>query len=334
MRRSVSEVPIQVGSQMSYTITGISSRWKALKTDRGEDAGRFKRRARSALWRSLGRRLSTAEVGRKVVHFSEISSTMDAALEVALENRQAVLLRSSAGVSGEGRPAPLIGTAIFADYQSGGRGRLDRTWVSPPRKSLLFSVILEPFGFSTALSVFPLMTAVSLCSALETFLGVAPEIKWPNDLTLSGKKFCGVLCRAQAFLNGPDEGEGTARQIVVLGIGVNLNQRPADFPPEIRDTATSLRIVLGKRIPRIALARRILERIDADYQEILREGAQPLLRRYKARCASLGRHVRVILPNEKVIGWAEDIAEDGSLVLRVGEGCRVLVRAGDVVHLR
>lgn len=306
----------------------------ALKTDRGDDADGLKRRARSALWRSLSRRLTTAEVGRRVMYFSEISSTMDAAREVALGNRQTLRLRSSAGVSGEDRPAPVIGTAIFADYQSGGRGRLDRTWVSPPRKSLLLSVILEPFGFSTALSVFPLMTAVSLCSALETFLGVAPEIKWPNDLTLSGKKFCGVLCRAHAFPNRPDEGGGTARQIVVLGIGINLNQRPADFPPEIRETATSLRIALGKRIPRIALARRILERIDADYQEILREGAQPLLRRYKARCTSLGRRVRVILPDEEVIGWAEDVAEDGSLVLRVGEECQVLVRAADVVHLR
>lgn len=305
-----------------------------LKTDRGDDADGLKRRARSALWRSLSRRLTTAEVGRRVMHFSEISSTMDVAREVALGNRQALRLRSSAGVSGEDRPAPAIGTAIFADYQSGGRGRLDRTWVSPPRQSLLFSVILEPLGFSTALSVFPLMTAVSLCSALETFLGVAPEIKWPNDLTLSGKKFCGVLCRAHAFPNRPDEGMGTARQIVVLGIGINLNQRPADFPPEIRETATSLRITLGKRIPRIALARRILERIDADYQEILREGAQPVLRRYKARCASLGRRVRVILPDEELIGWAEDVAEDGSLVLRVGEKCQALIRAADVVHLR
>ncbi len=212
-----------------------------------------------------------------------------------------------------GAPA---GTAVLAERQTAGRGRLGRSFASPPG-GLYLSCLLRPAAAPEALGALTARTAVAVRRAILRTSGLAPEIKWVNDLLMDGRKLCGIL--AEAVVRG-----GRAES-VILGIGINAETRREDFPPELRDTAASLAEFLPAPPDRLALAAALLTALDdlardcpADRGEYLAE--------YRAACVTLGKRVFLTDGTE---GLAEGLGEDFSLRLRLPDGSLRQVRSGE-----
>ncbi len=215
------------------------------------------------------------------------------------------------------------GTALLADRQSRGRGRLDHSFLSPAG-GLYMSLLLR--AEETALEALPLMTvraALIVSGAVEEVTGKKPGIKWVNDLLLDGKKICGILAEA---VTGRD-GQLSA---VVVGIGINARIRQEDFPPEIRETAGSLDPEGGIPEIRNRLAAGIISRF---FGEPFPERAE-LMRQYRERLCMLGREIDV-LPSgrEEYRARAVDIDENGNLIVEKKDGRRESLSSGEI-HIR
>jgi BirA family biotin operon repressor/biotin-[acetyl-CoA-carboxylase] ligase len=196
------------------------------------------------------------------------------------------------------------GLVVVAEQQTAGRGRLDRTWVSPPRAGLTFSVLLRPAMVTGWL---PLLTGLAVARALRARAGVQAVLKWPNDVLVDELKVCGVLA------------EVPAPGAVVVGIGLNVTTRRDELPVE---TATSLALAGATTTDRDTLLRAVLRELRLVLAEEPHE-------EYRDLCSTLGRQVRVELPSGPVTGRAETVDGTGRLVV---DGAAY--GAGDVVHLR
>jgi BirA family biotin operon repressor/biotin-[acetyl-CoA-carboxylase] ligase len=221
------------------------------------------------------------------------------------------------------------GAVLVAETQRAGRGRLDRTWISPPRAGLTFSVLLRPGpGVPPARwGWLPLLAGVALCGAVRDEAHLSAYLKWPNDLLLgaSRRKAAGIL----AQLTG---------DAVVLGVGLNVSNDRSELPhPE----ATSLRLEWppgAAARDRAALLRAVLDRFETEYAGWRNAGGDPvasgLLATYGGLCDTVGRRVRVLLPaGAEIVGVATGVDTEGRLVVATDEGPRA-VAAGDIIHLR
>ncbi|GAA0526570.1 biotin--[acetyl-CoA-carboxylase] ligase [Saccharopolyspora subtropica] len=225
-------------------------------------------------------------------------------------------------------------TVLIAEEQQAGRGRLQRQWASPRGCGLFVSVLLRPDVPPTALAWLPLVAGVALAETVRRETGVPAALKWPNDLLLGDGdewlKGAGILADAVA---GPD---GMA---VVLGMGVNVHQRPEDLPRGAGGLPATSLVAQGADVDREAFAVALLTAF-AELEDVWRGTggdvvATGLLDRYRALCSTLGQQVRVELgPDEQVRGVATDIDAAGRLVVRAADGTSTAVSAGDVVHLR
>jgi BirA family biotin operon repressor/biotin-[acetyl-CoA-carboxylase] ligase len=212
------------------------------------------------------------------------------------------------------------GTAIFAGNQTAARGRLKRTWFSPAG-NISVSVILYP-----AMDKLPYLTmlaAVGVMRSVNTVTGLAARIKWPNDVWINGKKVCGILIENSL--------RGAKVDYAVLGIGLNINLDPADYP-EIEPTATSLSQELGSTISRRLVAQQMLRELDRLYRE-LRQGQTPY-DEWRRSLLTLGQAVTVRRGETFYEGTAESVAPDGSLMLRLNDGTLVKIVAEDVTLRR
>lgn len=232
-----------------------------------------------------------------------------------------------AALAAEGSPE---GTCVVADEQTAGRGRLDRTWVSPPGGGLWMSVLLRPGAVAAdRYSWLPLLAGVAATDALQEACGVRAELKWPNDIVAIAaacggsegpRKMGGVL---SAVLPGPAAGEPA----VVLGIGINVAMRSSDLP--VRQ-ATSV-LLEGGRPDRTALLASMIQGLERRVAQ-WRDGDAALASDYRARCATIGRRVDVQLPGDReVSGVVSGIDDDGHLLISDGESS-LRVTAGDVIH--
>ena len=222
-------------------------------------------------------------------------------------------------LAAEGAPD---GTAILTGCQTAGRGRRGRTFVSPPG-GLYFSVILRPHAKPEALMHLTAMAAVAAARAVFAVSGVYPDIKWTNDLVLGGKKLCGILTELTV------EAETGTVDSIVAGIGVNVRQRPEDFPPELRTIAGSVRSETGLEISRARLAAEMVRALDQMYLDWQRD-PRAYLDDYRARCVTVGRPVRVVRGEDVRTGFAEAVDDDFALVVRWPDGTRETVTGGDV----
>jgi BirA family biotin operon repressor/biotin-[acetyl-CoA-carboxylase] ligase len=227
-----------------------------------------------------------------------------------------VLARACAG-----EPAGLV---LVADHQTAGRGRLDRRWEAPPGANLLVSILFRPAGPPDRWHRCLHAVAVAACDACTSF-GVFTRIKWPNDLVVGGEKLAGILAEA--------DGAGA----VVVGLGCNLAW---PLQGELEGATSLVAAGAPTSLTRVALVAAILDRVDED--------APDLLDRYRARCATIGRDVRVYLPDGSTVeGRAVDVDGDGRIVVATagdtagntagetaGNGSRRAFNVGDVVHLR
>lgn len=237
-------------------------------------------------------------LGRTYVHYPSTSSTMDRAKEYARE----------------GCPE---GTVIIAEEQTAGRGRQQRPWLSPKGKNLTFSVVLYPQP-RPAQWLTP-AAGIAVARAVEGMSGLTPRLKWPNDVLLGGKKVGGILVESET--------QGERLLFAVIGIGINVNFDPGQYE-EIAATATSLSQELGRAVSRCALLQRTLEELERAYVS-LRQGAG-LSPEWRRLLDTLGRWVTVSGPGLAVAGYAEDIDEEGRLLVRQANGAVIPLSAGDV----
>lgn len=249
--------------------------------------------------------LNTHDLGRVLHAYEELGSTSDVAKELADGGAE-------------------HGEVVITETQTAGRGRRGRTWVSPPRKNVYFSVVLRPELPPARAAELTLVASLAVCDALRQ-AGVDAGIKWPNDLLVGGRKIAGILTELAA--------EPERVQWVVLGVGINVNAAPEDFPEELRGEATSVLIERGGPAPRALLVAACLTALE-DWLDVHEErGFEAIRQAWRERSVTLGREVMVRADGRELVGVAEDLDAQGALLVRTAGGVeRVL--AGDVQLLR
>ncbi len=216
------------------------------------------------------------------------------------------------------------GTAAVADCQTGGRGRLGRSFRSAPGEGVYLSVLLHPALPPEEAVNLTAYVAVAVCDGIEAAAGVRPQIKWTNDIILGGRKICGILTEMGI------EGESGALQYLVTGIGVNANQRAEDWPEELREIAGSIRQATGRPVARGRLAACLLNALDEMYARWRAGDRAPYLARYRADCLTVGREVRLLEAGRTLRGRALAIDERFGLVVRLEDGTERTVTSGEV----
>lgn len=215
------------------------------------------------------------------------------------------------------------GTVLIADRQTGGRGRLGRTFLSPAGVGVYLSILLRPDCRPMELMHLTCAAAAAMCRALESAAGIRPGIKWTNDLVAQSKKLAGILTELSL------EAESGQVQYAVVGIGVNGGQKTEDFPPELRDMAGSLSMIAGEQIDRNALAAAMVKALAGMSQSLL-TGKKEIMERYRADCITIGREVSVQRGDAVRHGKAVDVDEEGALVVRFPDGREEAVNSGEV----
>jgi len=247
--------------------------------------------------------LMTRRIGVAIHLFQEVESTNDEAATLA----------------GRGESE---GTMVIAERQQRGRGRLGRRWESPMGLGLYLSVILRPPIPPQDATMLTLLGAVAGAEAIERTTGLTIALKWPNDLILHGRKVGGIL--------GEMAAEDARLLYVILGIGINVNQTETDFPGELRQIATSLRVEADHPIDRAAMVRSFCESLDEWYERFLSAGSQPVLEQVRHRCLTVGRMVAARSGDEEMSGFAVELDDRGRLVIRDAMGVLHHLVAGDV----
>jgi len=213
------------------------------------------------------------------------------------------------------------GTLIVAEEQTKGKGRMGRSWYSPPRLGLWMSLILRPDIPPFKAPGLSICAGLALAQAIGEMAGIEAKIKWPNDCLIDGKKVGGILLELSAELDRIN--------FVIVGIGVNVNHSEKDFPKSLAETSTSVKIKLGKDISRLALLTSFLEKFERIYLDFKKNGLSPQREAIKNFSSLLGEKVAVKFGKEKIEGMAEDIDDNGSLVIKTNKGEKV-VTAGEV----
>lgn len=213
------------------------------------------------------------------------------------------------------------GLAVIAGEQTAGRGRLGRSFQSPKGKGLYLTVLLRPALSPAQVSCLTAWTAVAVCDAVQAAFALRPRIKWTNDIILNGKKLCGILVETKA--------EGNRLLYAAVGVGINLNQAPEDFGPQVRPVAGSLAMALGRRVEPSEIAPRVLDALGRMYGEFPVQNAR-WLSRYRSDCLNIGREVTLVRGDEVQYAYAEDVGDDFSLHVRYPDGTHESVRSGEV----
>jgi BirA family biotin operon repressor/biotin-[acetyl-CoA-carboxylase] ligase len=242
-------------------------------------------------------------VGREIHVFQETTSTNDVAARLA-------------------RGGAEEGAVVFAESQTKGRGRMGRAWVSPAGKGLWFTVLLRPDCPPQGTTQLVVAAATALSRAITLQTGIVPEIKWPNDILIRGRKIAGILTEMRAELDRVQE--------VLLGIGMDVNLEAGDFTDGLQRTATSLRIETGQKVNRAELAVAVLRELDRDYQMVTEGHFDLLAEQWEERCSTLGCQVSIRLGDRVIRGRAESLDNDGALLVRGLHGHLERIVGGDV----
>ncbi len=251
----------------------------------------------------MSRLPATQVIGRDIRVFLETTSTNDVVEKLA-------------------RDGVAEGVVVFAESQTKGRGRLGRKWISPPKKGLWFSVLLRPRLRPVEATQITIAAATALSRAIRERTNIRPEIKWPNDILIRGKKVAGILTELSAELD--------MIKHLILGIGVDVNLSANEFPPDVRKIATSLKIESGHAVARADLAAAILRELDRDYLRLSTGQFEEVADEWEAQCTTLGQNVAIRVGDRLVQGRAESLDSDGALLLRTQHGHLERIIGGDV----
>ena len=241
--------------------------------------------------------LTTQFVGRRFLYSTSTSSTMDIA-------------RAEADADA------VEGTVVLAEEQTAGRGRFGRAWVSPAGKNIYVTIILRPTV--ERLRRLGIITPLAVSFAIEETVGLQPQIKWPNDVLLSGRKVCGILIET--------EFSGSDPRYALIGPGINVNFE-IDPASEIAGIATSIKQELGAEASRESLLAAFLNHIEALYTA---PDPRAVNEAWKSRLETLGRDITLTFRDESFSGRAEDVDDAGNLLLRLADGSLRTFEAGEV----
>jgi len=246
--------------------------------------------------------LSTEVFGRRdIIYFSETDST----------NTRAKALAD------QGAPE---GTVIVSEKQTVGRGRKGRNWFSPSREGIYVSLILRPDISPDEAPKTTLLTAVAVAEALISLTRLKVNIKWPNDILISGKKIAGILKEIKAEMDAID--------YIIVGLGLNVNT--PDFPDDIREKATSILIETGAPFSRVRVIKEYLKQYERYYKIFGSIGFDPILARWKTLSNIIGQQITVESMGTEHTGQVQDIDKDGVLILKDNSGQYHRIFSGDV----
>ena len=214
------------------------------------------------------------------------------------------------------------GTVIIAGQQTGGRGRMGRSFHSPAGSGLYLSAIIRPDCAAGELMHLTCAVAVAVCDAVEAATGLQPGIKWINDLVCGQRKVAGILTE---LVLEPGTGKAAA---AIIGIGINCQQRPADFPPELRDIAGSLSMAASQKISPAAVAAAVMDQLYTMSSRLLQDKAA-IMERYRSRCITISKDVSLHRANTVTHGRAIGVDDDGALLVTHADGTVETVNSGE-----
>ncbi|MFC5732955.1 biotin--[acetyl-CoA-carboxylase] ligase [Cytobacillus gottheilii] len=246
--------------------------------------------------------LQTDKLGKNIHYEESVGSTQKIASRLVLE----------------GAPE---GTIVIAEEQVAGRGRMDRSWHSPKYTGIWMSVILRPNIPPQKAPQLTLITAVAVVQAMEE-AGLHPAIKWPNDILLNGKKATGILTELQA--------DADRIQAVIIGIGINVNQKHEDYPEELQSIATSMSIEAGKPLDRAQILQHVLYHLEKLYLLYLDKGFQPIKLLWESYAITIGKKITARSISETIHGKALGITEDGVLLIEDESGKQHHIYSADI----
>lgn len=246
--------------------------------------------------------IPTEFIGKTVLFFEELDSTNSKASELA-------------------RDGAAEGTAVIAESQQKGRGRLGRTWHSPTGVNIYTSVILRPKTPPQATQTITLAAAIALAEAIEGSSGIRPAVKWPNDLLINGKKVAGILTEMSS--------EADRVNHIIIGTGINVNIDPATLPDDLRLPASSLMEETGREINRTELIRNLYSSLEKWYKVLLTEGSSGIVEAWKKYFTLVGKEVR-IEGFKSVEGICLGIDSSGALLIKDRSGAIERIVAGDM----
>lgn len=254
----------------------------------------------------LRQRLRGSLFGKRIYHFFKTDSTNQVALEL--------------GHAGEPE-----GAVIIAEEQTAGRGRAGHSWHSERAAGIYATILLRPRLAPVQAPLLTMMAGLSARAAVQAATGLTVDLKWPNDLMISGKKLGGILTEMHA--------EPSQVRFVIVGIGINVNQQK--FPAELAGASTSLRMETGKVQSRLEVLVQFLRQFESDYKELLSEGSAGVVKRFEAASSyARGKRVRVTNGRESFTGVTAGLEETGVLRVKRDDGEITLVIAGDVAEAK
>jgi BirA family biotin operon repressor/biotin-[acetyl-CoA-carboxylase] ligase len=248
--------------------------------------------------------IKTKKIGCKIEYYPIIGSTNDIARKLAIA----------------GSPE---GTVIIAGIQTRGRGRLGRKWLSS-KGGIWLSIILKPKMLPNIATIITSIVGIAVHKTLCTD-GIDLRLKWPNDIMVDDKKLGGILTEIGTELN--------TINYLLIGVGINVNNNLSDFPAEIRDKVTTLKVLKGTELSRAYIISQFLEEFEDMYNTLDRGEYSTIFREWKNLSDTLGRKVKVVTENKIYEGVAMDIDADGSLVLKLNDTKKISIIAGDCIHL-
>jgi BirA family transcriptional regulator, biotin operon repressor / biotin---[acetyl-CoA-carboxylase] ligase len=252
----------------------------------------------------LRRGLRQSPFGKRIYHFFKTDSTNRVAMEL-------------------GHAGDPHGTIVVAEEQTAGRGRAGRSWYSEKTAGIYMTALLRPQVSPVVAPLITMLAGLAVREAVLEETGLASDLRWPNDLLIGGKKFCGILTEMYA--------EPSLVRFVIVGIGVNVNQ--ADMPEEIAGIATSLRMAGGKAHSRLQLCVRLLRHLDSYYNRFLAEGSAPIVEQFcEVSSFARGKRVRISTAAETYTGVTDGLEPNGLLRVRRDNGAVQVVISGDVAE--
>jgi BirA family biotin operon repressor/biotin-[acetyl-CoA-carboxylase] ligase len=218
----------------------------------------------------------------------------------------------------------MNGTIIIAKKQTGGRGRMKRKWKSPVG-GIWMSIIIHPkFGVSSTTLV-PLAISLALCIAIEKTLKIKPELKWPNDVTVKGKKVAGVLIDASIVSN--------EIEYMIIGVGINFKIKPTELANAIKKTPNfyGVTTLVKKDENSLPLLHQFLHELENVFQMIDSKHTRKIVNQWTERSSTIGRNVSIVTRNGRMNGKAVKIDNDGALIISKGKKAEKIL-VGDIIH--
>ncbi|MGA2780348.1 MAG: biotin--[acetyl-CoA-carboxylase] ligase [Smithella sp.] len=246
-------------------------------------------------------------IGYQLYYYEEISSTNDEAFRLGLA----------------GAPE---GTALIANSQSAGKGRMQRVWHSPADSNIYTSIILRPQIEPARTPQISILAGVAVADVLESYCPDRIKLKWPNDVLIDGKKVCGILSQVKTTVSEVD--------FIVLGMGINVNINYNQLPEEIRNLATSLAMETGQEVSRLELIISLYENLTKWYKQLIQNGFGPIKEKWQSLTPMIGQTVQVMFGEEEVNGKAIGLDDDGSLILLAAGNKEFKVSAGDATIIK